>query len=307
MRFRRVKRRARPWWLGCALSIVAGAAVAHAETVIPWDEAEKHVGEEVVVEGRSLGVRCSQLSCLLAFDPTLNRFTAVVQAESFKDLPPEKLEQLYSGKQVRIRGKVVENERKPEIVLHSPSDVTLTAGERRRDRQEKETRRAQAEAETLERLATVLDRLADVTERMAAAEDRMEAVLAQLEQRETALALAQANQAPAAAAGELRRAAAAPGLRGAAHREARHVAQRGPAPDRRPELRGAVGRRLDDVVLRIRPQHQLRRPRARHRAGRLSPALTPGEASPSPARGPGASEARSARRARALDGPPWRC
>src|SRR5207302_1195985 len=93
MRFRRVKRRARPWWLGCALSIVAGAAVAHAETVIPWDEAEKHVGEDVVVEGRVLGVRCSQLSCLLAFDPTLNRFTAVVQAANFKDLPPEKLEQ----------------------------------------------------------------------------------------------------------------------------------------------------------------------------------------------------------------------
>ena len=196
MRFGRVKRRARLFWLGCALSIVGTITVASAETVIPWDEAEKHVGEEVVVEGRILGVRCSQLSCLLAFDPTLSRFTAVVQAESFKDLPPEKLEQLYSGKQVRIRGKVVENERKPEIVLHSPSDVTLTAGERRRDRQEKETRRAQAEAETLERLATVLDRLADVTERMAAAEDRMEAVLAQLEQRETALALAQASQAP---------------------------------------------------------------------------------------------------------------
>src|SRR5438552_2840576 len=148
MRFGRVKRRARLFWLGCALSIVGTITVASAETVIPWDEAEKHVGEEVVVEGRILGVRCSQLSCLLAFDPTLSRFTAVVQAESFKDLPPEKLEQLYSGKQVRIRGKVVENERKPEIVLHSPSDVTLTAGERRRDRQEKETRRAQAEAET---------------------------------------------------------------------------------------------------------------------------------------------------------------
>src|SRR5438445_8410673 len=205
MRFRRVKRRARPWWLGCALSIVAGAAVVHAETVIPWDEAEKHVGEDVVVEGRVLGVRCSQLSCLLAFDPTLSRFTAVVQAESFKDLPPEKLEQLYSGKQVRIRGKVVENERKPEIVLHSPSDVTLTAGERRRDRQEKETRRAQAEAETLERLATVLDRLADVTERLAAAQERVEAAVTQLEQREAAIAAAQASQAappPPASYGE---------------------------------------------------------------------------------------------------------
>src|SRR2546430_17037263 len=146
MRFRRVKRRARPWWLGCALSIVAGAAVAHAETVIPWDEAEKRVGEDVVLEGRVPGGRCSQLSCLLAFDPTLNRFPAVVQAANFKDLPPEKLEQLYSGKQVRVRGKVTESERKPEIVVRSPADITLTAGERRRDRPDKEARRDQAEA-----------------------------------------------------------------------------------------------------------------------------------------------------------------
>src|SRR2546430_2994833 len=183
MRFRRVKRRARPWWLGCALSIVAGAAVAHAETVIPWDEAEKHVGGDVVVERRVLGVRCSQLSCLLAFDPTLTRFTAVVQAANFKDLPPEKLEQLYSGKQVRVRGKVTQSERKPEIVVRSPADITLTAGERHRDRQERDARREQAEAEALERLATVLDRLADVTDRMAAAQDRMEAVPTQRGQR----------------------------------------------------------------------------------------------------------------------------
>jgi len=169
MRFGRVKRRARLFWLGCALSIVGTITVASAETVIPWDEAEKHVGEDVVVEGRVLGVRCSQLSCLLAFDPTLNRFTAVVQAANFKDLPPEKLEQLYSGKQVRVRGKVTQSERKPEIVVRSPADITLTAGERHRDRQERDARREQAEAEALERLATVLDRLADVTDRMAAA------------------------------------------------------------------------------------------------------------------------------------------
>ena len=205
MRFRRVKRRVRPFWLGCALSVVLASLVSvtapPAETIISWEEAEKHVGEEVVVEGRILGVRCSQLACLLGFDPTLNRFTAVVQAANFKDLPPEKLEQLYSGKQVRVRGKVTESERKPEIVVRSPADITLTAGERHRDRQERDARREQAEAEALERLATVLDRLADVTDRMAAAQDRMEAVLTQLEQREAAAAAAvQASQAPPAPA-----------------------------------------------------------------------------------------------------------
>jgi len=209
MRFRRVKRRARPFWLVCALSVVAatlgGIAAPRAETIISWDEAEKHVGEEVVVEGRILGVRCSQLSCLLGFDPTLNRFTAVVQAESFKDLPPDKLERTYSGKQVRVRGKVIENERKPEIIVRLPSDIVLTVGERRRERDDKETKRAQAEAESLQRLATVVDRLADVTERLAAAQERMEAAVTQLEQREAAIAAAQASQAappPPASYGE---------------------------------------------------------------------------------------------------------
>jgi len=209
MRFRRVKRRVRPFWLGCALSVVLASLVSvtapPAETIISWEEAEKHVGEEVVVEGRILGVRCSQLACLLGFDPTLNRFTAVVQAQSFKDLPPEKLERTYSGKQVRVRGKVIENERKPEIVVHSPSDIILTVGERRRERDEKESRRAQAEAESLERLATVVDRLADVTEHLAAAQERMETAVTQLEQREAAIAAAQVSQAappPPASYGE---------------------------------------------------------------------------------------------------------
>src|SRR5262245_51474315 len=77
-----------------------------ADTTIPWDQAEQHVGETVTVEGRVLGIHCSQLSCLLAFDPTFNRFTALIQAEHFKRFPPDQLDALYSGRKVEVHGTI---------------------------------------------------------------------------------------------------------------------------------------------------------------------------------------------------------
>src|SRR5262249_4168727 len=96
-----------------------------AETTVPWDQTEDHVGETVVVEGRGLGVACSQLSFLLAFDPTFNRFTAVVQAEHFDRFPPDQLDALYSGRKVQVRGTIVTRDRKPEILLSDPADLKL--------------------------------------------------------------------------------------------------------------------------------------------------------------------------------------
>jgi len=79
---------------------VALPALAAAETTVAWDEADKHVGEEATVEGVVVDVHCSPLSCLLAFEPSFNRFTAVVQAHSFDVLPPADLERRYKGKRV---------------------------------------------------------------------------------------------------------------------------------------------------------------------------------------------------------------
>ena len=83
MAFRTVKRSARrpasPSHIVRVLApvVLGWATTAFAAGPIPWDQAEQHVGEETAVQGRVLGVRCSLLSCLLAFDPTFNRFTAV--------------------------------------------------------------------------------------------------------------------------------------------------------------------------------------------------------------------------------------
>ena len=178
--------------------VVALPALGAAETTIAWEEADKHVGEEATVEGVVVGVHCSPLSCLLAFEPTFNRFTAVVQARSFDALPPAELERRYRGKRVLVHGTIRQNDGKPEIEVASPEALTLAGGRRREERGTENASRAQAEA--TDRLADVLARIEDLTERLAGVEERMDALLAQMEQRNAALAAAEASQAPPAPA-----------------------------------------------------------------------------------------------------------
>ena len=175
--------------LALALALPAAAA----DETISWEEADKHIGEEVAVEGRVVDVHCSQLSCLLAFEPSFNRFTAVVQARDFGAMPPADLERRYVGKQVRVRGKIEVRDSKPEIVVDRPDAIMLAGPKRTQDRDGEKTARAQVEVqvEVMERLADVLARVEDLTERLADVEQRMENLLAQLEQREGALAAVQ--------------------------------------------------------------------------------------------------------------------
>jgi hypothetical protein len=163
----------------------AARATAAAPT-IAWDEAEQHVGEEVTVEDRVLGVHCSPLSCLLAFEPTFGRFTAVVPAARFGTFPPAALEERFSGKRVRVHGTVTTNEHKPEIVVAAADDLVLVPEPNARERETEQTTRAMADA--LARLSDVLDRLENIMVRLAATQDRTEALLRQLEDRAMALA-----------------------------------------------------------------------------------------------------------------------
>jgi len=181
--------------------VVALPALGAAETTIAWDEADKHVGDEATVEGLVVGVHCSPLSCLLAFEPTYNRFTAVVEARSFDALPPAELERRYRGKRVLVHGTIRQNDGKPEIEVASPGALTLAGTRRREERGPDNATRGQAEA--TQRLADVLTRIEDLTERLAGVEERMDALLAQMEQRNAALAAAESSQGPPpAAAGE---------------------------------------------------------------------------------------------------------
>lgn len=172
-----------------ALVLTLGHAVAAPEP-ISWDEAEKHVGEEVVVEGRVLGIHCSPTSCLLAFDPTFNRFTVAVQARSFKAFPPERLDATFVGRKVRVHGTIKEIDKKPEIVVDKPEDLQLVVTE-----QDRADERAAAEAATLDRMSDILDRIEALADRLDAAQTRLAELSQAMDER--AAQLAQLQPLPA--------------------------------------------------------------------------------------------------------------
>jgi hypothetical protein len=96
--------------------------------VIRWTDALDHIGEDVTVEGEIVATHVSPLSTLLSFDKGFNRFTAVIQPAARAAFPPNP-EEFYKGKLVRIRGRVIEYEKKAEIVLKSPSQIAVLPAE----------------------------------------------------------------------------------------------------------------------------------------------------------------------------------
>src|SRR5262245_1225882 len=176
------------------LATVLLVPVARADEPISWDEADRHVGEEATVEGRVMGVHCSPISCLLAFDPSFNRFTVVIQARSFDTFPPDRLDERFSGRRVLVHGTIRKNDNKPEIEVDKPEDLRIATTKRRGERNDA-TEGAQ-QTEVFERMGAVLARVEELTERLATMQERMDTLLAQIEQRSAALAAAQAAAQP---------------------------------------------------------------------------------------------------------------
>lgn len=163
-----------------------GSAGAAEPPVVDWSQADRHLGEEVVVEGRVVGVECSKQSCQLAFEPTTTQFAAVVEALDFDVFPPRELAARYNGRPVRVRGTVVRPGRRPEIVLRKDAQLELvTEGTApAADRQAETPDLVEQQAEILERITTVLDRIESLAEQLAVAEERMVALLGDIEQRQ---------------------------------------------------------------------------------------------------------------------------
>lgn len=169
-----------------ALILLAARTAVAADATIPWSEAEQHSGQNVTVEGRILGIHCSPTSCLLAFDPTFNRFTAVVQAKDFKTLPPETLNASYVGRQVRVKGTIQLLDRKPEIVVEHADDLELVVTP-----QERAEKREAAEAEVADRMDEILDRLEALTSRLEDSQTQIEQLAAVLAQQNAQIAALQ--------------------------------------------------------------------------------------------------------------------
>jgi len=92
---------------------------------ITWQEADKHYGENVTIEGRIAGTYNSGKVCFLNFDTNYkNSFTAVIFASDFH-LFPANPESYYDGKKVRIKGRIKEYSGRPEIILNNLTQIEV--------------------------------------------------------------------------------------------------------------------------------------------------------------------------------------
>lgn len=100
-------------------------APAFRGTVIPWEEAHRHEGEEIVVEGTIVRTHRAEKVIYLNFHPNWKRYLTLVIF--VKDLPlfPGNPETAYKGKKVRVRGEVKLYKDRPEMVVRSPEDITV--------------------------------------------------------------------------------------------------------------------------------------------------------------------------------------
>jgi hypothetical protein len=173
--------------LALATMLLLARAAAAADDVVQWSDAEQHVGQATTVEGRVLGIHCSPTSCLLAFDPTFNRFTAVVQAKDFKTLPPETLDANYVGRPVRVRGTIQLLDKKPEIVVEKPEDLELVVTPK-----DRAAKREEQANDVVDRLDQILDRLDDMVDRLDATQAQLAQLTAVMDQQNQQIAALQA-------------------------------------------------------------------------------------------------------------------
>jgi len=94
-------------------------------TVIPWEEAHRHGGEEIVVEGTIVRTHRAEKVLYLNFHSNWKRYLTLVIF--VKDLPlfPGNPETAFKGKKVRVRGEVKLYKDRPEMVVRDPGYISL--------------------------------------------------------------------------------------------------------------------------------------------------------------------------------------
>jgi hypothetical protein len=114
-----------------ALVVFAGG-LAHGvpPSVIPWQEAGRHVGRVVTVEGDVVRAQSTSETCVLEFDADDDRaFRTVLLLPLFSSIPTRP-ERLYQGKRVRVSGNIVRFQGRPEMILRSPGQIEVVSPER---------------------------------------------------------------------------------------------------------------------------------------------------------------------------------
>ena len=95
--------------------------------VIPWQDAGKYIGHEVVVEGDIVRTYNSGKAAFLNFDEDWQHTLNIVIFASDFDAFPQLPDQLYNGKHIRVHGKIKKYRDAPEIVVESPDQIEVLA------------------------------------------------------------------------------------------------------------------------------------------------------------------------------------
>ncbi len=92
---------------------------------VPLSDAANNIGKNIIIEGTITKSHNSGKVVFLNFKDGLNLYlTCVIFASDFGNFP-EKPEEFYLSKKVRVSGRVKEYKGAPEIVISSQSQITL--------------------------------------------------------------------------------------------------------------------------------------------------------------------------------------
>ena len=95
------------------------------EDTIPWDLAANYIGKQMKVEGQIVRTHNSGKACFLNFHNNWTRYFSLVIFDNVFHRFPEKPEEFYREKFVRVRGKIKMFSGRPEIVLNSPDQLEI--------------------------------------------------------------------------------------------------------------------------------------------------------------------------------------
>ncbi|MGB4704778.1 MAG: OB-fold nucleic acid binding domain-containing protein [Candidatus Saccharicenans sp.] len=95
------------------------------EKIVDWREARNYVGQQVVVEGVIVRTYNSGRACFLNFHPDYRQYLSLVIFASDFQKFPSRPEEYYLNKKVRVKGRVVLYQGRPEIILTSPTQITV--------------------------------------------------------------------------------------------------------------------------------------------------------------------------------------
>jgi hypothetical protein len=112
------------------LDIPPDGVPAPEDAVVPWDQAAKHLGHDVTVEGKIVDTHLLESGsiCFLNFHEDFrDKFYIAMFREAFEGLP-QPPDDYYLGKTIRITGLVKTHKGRPQIEVHSRDQIEVVNG-----------------------------------------------------------------------------------------------------------------------------------------------------------------------------------